>query len=144
MLGKGIHVSSFMIPRSNGLNSGRNVLFGFAPSGASPLPTAPVFFKSMCQLSTFPCAFFSVKAKMAPACLMATFRSLSSARDWLIRSNALEDGKSSTAASAGIARVGAAETIPFFNDILTVTVTVRCQCTVSGDGSFPTTISVGP
>lgn len=63
---------------------------GFSPS---PLPTVPLFFRSMCQLSVSPAAFFSVKAKTAFPCLIASFLSASLAeRASLMASKAAEEG----------------------------------------------------
>jgi len=71
------------------------------PSGASPLQTSPLSFKSMYQLSNAPEVFFSVNAKIALPFLMASMRSASfDFNDWLIKSNAEEDGKASIRAIA--------------------------------------------
>ena len=68
---------------------------GFLPSGARPLPTVPVSFRSMCQLSCSPCSFFSVKAKMAPPFWMASLRSASLERADAIASKAADEGQAS-------------------------------------------------
>ena len=66
---------------------------GCFPSGASPLPTLPDSFRSMCQLPTWPWSFLSLKAKMAWACLIAFFRSAASACNApLMFSKAVEEG----------------------------------------------------
>ena len=68
----------------------------FFPLGASPLPTTPFSFKSICQLSVFPSVFFNVNAKTALPFFTASFRSASS--DWrelLMASKAAEEGNES-------------------------------------------------
>jgi hypothetical protein len=71
--------------------------FAFLPSGASPFATSPFSFKSICQLSVAPEAFFSVNAKMALPFLIASLRSASfDFSDSLMRSKACDDGKAST------------------------------------------------
>lgn len=66
------------------------VPFGFSPR---PLPTSPLFLRSMCQLSVSPAAFLRVKAKTALPCFMASLRSASLAvSTLLISSNAAEAG----------------------------------------------------
>ena len=68
----------------------------FFPLGASPLPTSPFSFRSICQLSVFPSLFFSVNAKTALPFFTASFRSASS--DWrelLMASKAAEEGNES-------------------------------------------------
>src|ERR1700712_3164771 len=68
---------------------------GLAPDGASPLPTTPSFLRSKNQDSVLPSLFFSVKAKMDFACLMASFLALSSLlRASSIMSKAFDAGKS--------------------------------------------------
>ena len=63
---------------------------GFSPR---PLETAPVFLRSMFQLSVSPAAFLRVKAKMALPCLSASLRSASLAlRAAWIASKAAEEG----------------------------------------------------
>lgn len=65
----------------------------FALAGR-PFRTAPLSFKSMCQLSVSPALFFRVNAKMALPFLIASLRSAS--EDWrasLMASKASEDGK---------------------------------------------------
>lgn len=69
---------------------GSRIPVGFVPN---PLPTVPVCLRSMCQLSVSPALFFSVKAKTALPCLMASFLSASLAvRAELMASKAAEDG----------------------------------------------------
>ena len=66
-----------------------------APVGFSPRPveTAPLFLRSMFQLSVSPAAFLRVKAKTALPCLMASLRSASLAlRASLISSKATDEG----------------------------------------------------
>lgn len=66
----------------------------FLPSGAAPLPTVPVFLRSMCQADSWPEAFLRTKEKMALPFFMASLRSLS--EDWreeFIASKAAEEGK---------------------------------------------------
>ena len=68
----------------------------FFPAGASPFATLPDSFKSMCQASSFPDAFLSLKAKIAWPCLMAFFCSAGSdVSASLMASKAAEDGKAS-------------------------------------------------
>ena len=68
----------------------------FFPSGASPLPTSPLSFKSIYQLSVLLALFFNVNAKMALPFLTASFRSASSdCRELLMASKAAEEGKAS-------------------------------------------------
>lgn len=65
------------------------------PVGLSPrpLPTSPLFLRSMCQLSVSPAAFLRTKAKTALPCLMASLRSASLAVSaLLISSKAAEAG----------------------------------------------------
>jgi hypothetical protein len=69
---------------------------GNAPVGFSPrpLPTSPLFFRSICQLSVSPALFFNVKANTAFPCLIASFRSASDAwRAALMASKASDEGK---------------------------------------------------
>ena len=69
---------------------------GFSPR---PLETAPLFFRSMFQLSVSPAAFLRVKAKTALPCFMASLRSASLAlRASLIWSKAAEAGNLSCVA----------------------------------------------
>lgn len=72
-----------------------SIPLAFFPSGAEPLPTFPLSFRSMYQSLVSFCAFLSVKAKMAPPFLMASFRSESSDSAEEMRSKAEEDGKAS-------------------------------------------------
>lgn len=67
---------------------------GSLPVGFSPRPleTLPSFLRSRFQLSVSPAGFLRVKAKTAPPCLMASWRSESLARAWLIWSKAAEAG----------------------------------------------------
>lgn len=67
----------------------------FSPSGAVPLPRVPVFLRSIYQLSWLFSAFLSVKAKMAPPFLTASFFSASSERASRIKSKAAEEGYAS-------------------------------------------------
>jgi len=63
---------------------------GFSPR---PVETAPLFLRSMFQLSVSPAAFLRVKAKTALPCLMASLRSASLAlRASLISSKATDEG----------------------------------------------------
>jgi hypothetical protein len=81
-------------PKSLSLST--SVTAAFLPSGASPLPTVPVSFKSMYHESVSPEVFLSVKAKIAPPFLMASLRSASEAeREREISSKAAEAGKDS-------------------------------------------------
>jgi len=76
---------------------------GFLPK---PVPTFPDSLRSMCQLSLSPAEFFSVKAKTAPPCFRASFRSASLALSAsLMASNASDDGNLSALGSAS-ARLG--------------------------------------
>lgn len=80
-------------------NPARGILpVGFSPR---PLPTVPVFFRSMCQLSVSPAAFFSVKAKTAFPCLIASFLSASLVSASLMASKAAEEGNLSAGARHG-------------------------------------------
>lgn len=72
-----------------------NIPLAFLPSGAVPLPTVPLSFRSMYQSLVSFCAFLSVKAKTAPPFLMASLRSESSESADEMRSKAAEDGKAS-------------------------------------------------
>jgi len=68
-----------------------NVTVAF--SGGAPLPTVPVFLRSMYQDSSAPASFLRVKAKMALPFLMASLRPASSVeRDWDMASKAAEEG----------------------------------------------------
>ena len=67
----------------------------FFPSGALPFPTVPLSLRSIYQSLVSFCAFFRVKAKMAPPFLMASLRSESSERAEEMRSKAEEEGKAS-------------------------------------------------
>lgn len=67
------------------------------PSGAWPLPTVPVSFKSMYQSADSPLSFLSVMLKMAPPFLMASLRSASSLRASATQSKAAEEGQASRA-----------------------------------------------
>ena len=69
---------------------------GSLPSGALPRPTLPDSFRSMCQLPTFPSAFFRSNAKMAWPDFTAFIRSAASpcSAPWMF-SNATEEGKAS-------------------------------------------------
>lgn len=62
---------------------------GLSPS---PLPTSPLFLRSMCQLSVSPAAFLRVKANTALPCLMAVFFSAGSLRAELMASKAADEG----------------------------------------------------
>ena len=78
------------------LSDRTSVTAGFLPSGASPLPTVPVSFKSMYHDSVALEAPLSVKAKIALPFLMASWRSASEAeREREISSKATEDGMAS-------------------------------------------------
>jgi len=57
-----------------------------------PLPTTPLSFRSMCQLSVSPAAFLRVKAKTALPCLMASFLSASLLSASLMASKAADEG----------------------------------------------------
>jgi hypothetical protein len=64
--------------------------------GGSPLPTSPFSLRSMYHDSVAPALFFSVKAKMAPPFLMASWRPASSfLREVWIASKAADEGKAS-------------------------------------------------
>jgi hypothetical protein len=79
-------------PKSPSLNT--NVTAAFFPSGATPLPTVPVSFKSMYHDSCSPALFLRVKAKIAPPVLMASARSeAEEERERDISSKAAEEGK---------------------------------------------------
>lgn len=72
------------------------------PSGLAPtpVPTAPVFLRSMCQLASSPLAFLRTKAYTPLPCLMASARSASLAlMAALMASKAAEEGKLSVAES---------------------------------------------
>lgn len=72
------------------------VMSDLAPSGASPLPTLPVFLRSRYHDSSLPAAFLSLKVKTAPPVLIAFFSSASSEeREAEMASNAAEAGNSS-------------------------------------------------
>lgn len=72
-----------------------NIPDGSLPSGARPVPTLPVSFRSMYQLFCSPAVFLRVKAKIAPPFLMASLRSFSSERAEAIRSKASDEGQAS-------------------------------------------------
>ena len=81
-------------PKSSSLSD--SVVVAFLPSGARPLPTAPLSLRSRYQESVSPAGFFNVKAKIAPpACLMAALRSDSVERTEEMASKAAEEGKAS-------------------------------------------------
>jgi hypothetical protein len=68
----------------------------FFSSGASPFATSPFSFRSICQLSVAPSAFFRVKVKIALAFAIASLRSASlDFSESLMRSKATDDGKAS-------------------------------------------------
>jgi hypothetical protein len=80
-------------PKSLSLNT--SVTAAFLPSGATPLPTVPVSFKSMYHESVAPAVFLSVKAKIAPPFLIASCLSEGEEREREISSKAAEAGKDS-------------------------------------------------
>jgi hypothetical protein len=68
-----------------------NVTVAF--SGGAPLPTVPVFLRSMYQDSSTPAAFLRLKAKMALPFLMASVRPAASVeREVEMASKAAEEG----------------------------------------------------
>ena len=100
----------------------------FFPSGASPLPTAPLSLRSICQLSVAPDSFLSVKAKIACPFVTASCRSaLSDSRALLISSKAWEEGKDSSherTLAPAPSRQYCAVSIPFLSDMIST----QCVC----------------
>lgn len=92
------HISASPIP-SRGISPGDkegNIPSALPPSGAAPLPTSPLFFRSRYQLSSLPSLFLTVKAMIALVFSMASLRSAASAwRTPLMASKAAEEGKAS-------------------------------------------------
>jgi hypothetical protein len=90
---------AFALPATNcpkSLSLSTSVTAAFLPSGAVPLPTVPVSFRSMNHESVSPEVFLSVKAKMTPPFLMASCLSAGELeRDWEMASKAAEEGKAS-------------------------------------------------
>ena len=92
-----------------------DIPFAFFPSGAAPVPTFPLSFKSMCQSAVSPAGFLSVKAKIAPPFFIASFFSASSERAEERRSKAPEEGKESM---SGVSSVLVLEIAMFIPDAL--------------------------
>jgi len=93
---------------------------GSVPVGLSPrpLPTSPLFFRSICQLSVSPVLFFSVNANTAFPCLTASLRSASEA--WsaaLMASKASEEGNASSRGISGDSSKLREGLIPFLRDM---------------------------